>query len=854
MAMADQPRDARDLSEFATSGSAEAFARLSTRYAGLVYRVCLRRLGSGADAEDASQAVFLALARKAGSVKPARLASWLHGASIRAAKFIARSRANRARYEREAARMKSLEQEACTDEARGALVHLDGEIGKLPSKLREAVTRHYLAGLSRAELARELGVPEGTVQSRLNAGLEKLRARLGKCGVQLGTAALSGLLASEATAGAPAALIESLPTLASGAATASGANTTADLIAKGVLRMMFWTKVKMCAAAVAAVAVVGIGTGVALSAAHGGEPTGTRKEKDSSGKEWTLTEWKEGSRPYKKNLIEREKAYKEKWGEHWAGKAYDGYRTKGPYTCSPGTWTWEEFAVIPDGKKASPGLKGGVWRWQKSQALVFAPGGGEEVTAVYAVTDFGMYHVDPKTKAITYAGVIPKYTLKPTDRKNSNGKTWHNLVFDPVPGIIKDGLDEKARLRPARSQFGEYLSVDSVTGRVYFHQATGSDKRPGRKPEALVGPYVLRYVEKLLPYTENGREVLLPALLDHKEMYKQVKGPNGGALKPVMKNGARAKARLAVRTTTVKFATSFLPGIRQWGKKMLLSPDGKAVYVETKPTWRPTFNKLHAIEIGTGRDLGELKKPTGVPTGPLGHGGTCSRLDGRIYQLIHPGCGGGPGSLFSFDMKTGQLAVLYDSHAAWPALRDGKPRDEVKKQAAAFKAAHVAAGTVDGPADAVSLRFVTTCYQSQCPRTGAIMNGGWDQSGIRRYHDGFVTSLANGRRPNSALRTGGRPEWDGQTTASWGNLQSPPDAAPNGDLYLTDCSQPGDFPGRDEMKDGLRIVKLSRTDWPEKQPVNGYANKFLPQTKRHALMLEYARKYIANYAELSKIY
>jgi RNA polymerase sigma factor (sigma-70 family) len=275
--VADQPQDARDLAEFAERGSAEAFARLSSRYAGLVYRVCLRRLASEADAEDATQAVFLALARKAGSVRPERLASWLHGASLRAARFIARSRANRARYEREAARMKSVEAETGTGdggESREALAHLDAEVARLPAKLREAVTRHYLAGLTRAELARELGVPEGTVQSRLSAGLEKLRARLGGRGVRLGAAALAGLLTSEVQAGAPASLTASLPTLVTGpaaAGAAAGAGAGVSLIAEGVLKAMLWAKLKVAAAVVAAATVAaGAGTPLAIRAVAGG--------------------------------------------------------------------------------------------------------------------------------------------------------------------------------------------------------------------------------------------------------------------------------------------------------------------------------------------------------------------------------------------------------------------------------------------------------------------------------------------------------------------------------------------------------------------------------------------------------
>ncbi len=287
--MAGQAQDAKELAEFARSGSAEAFASLSTRYAGLVYRACLRRLGSEADAEDASQAVFLALARKAGRVKPSKLASWLHGASIRAARHISRSRANRARYERKAAEMKSQEELAPQASGREVLKHLDREVERLPAKLREAVARHYLAGLSRSEVAGELGIPEGTVQGRLNAGLEKLRARLGGGGVRLGAAALGTLLASEASAGAPASLIASLPALVGcsaasvaaagaglpGVALAAKPGAGVSLIAEGILKAMLWTKIKIGIATVAAVTVIaGVGTPLTMKAVAGGKRKG----------------------------------------------------------------------------------------------------------------------------------------------------------------------------------------------------------------------------------------------------------------------------------------------------------------------------------------------------------------------------------------------------------------------------------------------------------------------------------------------------------------------------------------------------------------------------------------------------
>ena len=99
MAPAGNP-DAQDLAEFVRSGSGAAFERLAGRHAGLVYGVCLRRLGRPQDAEDAAQAVLVTLARKARAVRPEKLGSWLHGGALRACAFMQRSAARRARREK----------------------------------------------------------------------------------------------------------------------------------------------------------------------------------------------------------------------------------------------------------------------------------------------------------------------------------------------------------------------------------------------------------------------------------------------------------------------------------------------------------------------------------------------------------------------------------------------------------------------------------------------------------------------------------------------------------------------------------------------------------------------------------
>jgi RNA polymerase sigma factor (sigma-70 family) len=255
--------DARDLEAF-RGGSSEAFARLSARYAALVFSACLRRLNSREDAEDASQAVFLVLARHARSVQAQHLASWLHRTAVRAASVAARSRARRARHEEEAAQMRPTTATPPPPEWAEARRHLDAELDALPAKLREAVGRQFLVGQSRAEIARELAVPEGTVASRVAAGLERLRERLSRRGAGLSAAALGAALASEAQAAVPASLLPSIVAASKGAAVAGNAAA----LAKGVLKMMFWAKVKLAAAVIGgALAVTGGGGAVVVKLA-----------------------------------------------------------------------------------------------------------------------------------------------------------------------------------------------------------------------------------------------------------------------------------------------------------------------------------------------------------------------------------------------------------------------------------------------------------------------------------------------------------------------------------------------------------------------------------------------------------
>jgi RNA polymerase sigma factor (sigma-70 family) len=169
------------LRRYAATGDGEAFAALVARHGPMVLGVCRRALRCRADADDAFQATFLILARKAPSIRDGeQLGSWLYGVSRRVA---ARARAD-------ARRRGAVERRASRDEFTtptetdrlDLLSTLDDELARLPWRFREAIMLCYLAGLTHEEAAHRLRCPVGTVKSRVARGLSRLRMRMSRSG------------------------------------------------------------------------------------------------------------------------------------------------------------------------------------------------------------------------------------------------------------------------------------------------------------------------------------------------------------------------------------------------------------------------------------------------------------------------------------------------------------------------------------------------------------------------------------------------------------------------------------------------------------------------------------------------
>jgi RNA polymerase sigma factor (sigma-70 family) len=181
--------DAELLRRFVTQRDETSFELLLWRHGPMVWGVCRRVLGHSHDAEDAFQASFLALARKARTIGEGKfLPGWLYRVTLRAALGALKARRLRWRREDSAAPLEDLvsADDPIKMTARHELAELlDSEIALLPEKFRLPFILCELQGRRRAEVATELRCPIGTVESRLSRARAKLRYRLAKRGLAL---------------------------------------------------------------------------------------------------------------------------------------------------------------------------------------------------------------------------------------------------------------------------------------------------------------------------------------------------------------------------------------------------------------------------------------------------------------------------------------------------------------------------------------------------------------------------------------------------------------------------------------------------------------------------------------------
>jgi RNA polymerase sigma factor (sigma-70 family) len=265
--------DGQLLARFVRQRDEAAFETLVRRHGPMVGGVCRRVLRDGADADDAFQATFLVLARKAAVIRdPARLANWLYGVAARTAQ---KARALTLRRRAREVPMAVLpDSPADTPEAGWDdwLPLLDQELARLPEKYRVPVVFCDLQGLTQKAAAKQLGWPEGTVSSRLSRGRALLAARLARYKGPVSAAMLAAALAEIGAARVRAALVGTTVNAALGGAAGVVVSAQVTALTEGVMKAMLLSRLKIAIGAPLAVVVAVAILGLGADALRGGRP------------------------------------------------------------------------------------------------------------------------------------------------------------------------------------------------------------------------------------------------------------------------------------------------------------------------------------------------------------------------------------------------------------------------------------------------------------------------------------------------------------------------------------------------------------------------------------------------------
>ncbi len=261
--------DEQLLTQFASAGDEVAFAALVARYGQMVAAVSRNMLNDQNDVEDAFQATFLILVRRAGSIRQGEaLGAWLHRVAVRVALEANRMSVRKSADERKA--MERLTTGFQVDEAqedRASVLHQ--ELDRLSGRYRFPIVLCYLQDLTHAQAAVQLGLSVGTLRRRLAKGRKLLQARLSHRGVGL-TASLRGSF--HAPSIGTVAFSDRIHTTTRAAMDlmAVAGSTRAAAFAKGAQKAMTLTRLKITTATLAVAAA----TTLAFAAGIGGAGEG----------------------------------------------------------------------------------------------------------------------------------------------------------------------------------------------------------------------------------------------------------------------------------------------------------------------------------------------------------------------------------------------------------------------------------------------------------------------------------------------------------------------------------------------------------------------------------------------------
>jgi RNA polymerase sigma factor (sigma-70 family) len=396
-ARTDNLSDGELLQRFAAQSEEDAFAALVRRHGPMVLRVCQRVLHDAHDAEDAFQATFLVLSRKAASLRRAdSVGCFLHGVAYRLALKARTQRARQRLHESRAAVEKHASDPLAELSVREGQAILDEELAHLPEKYRAPLVLCCLEGRTRDEAARQLGWSAKLVKSRLEQGRTRLHQRLTRRGLTLPAALGATLLADEAASAAlPAALVR-VAVQAARAWPGNDISAPVALLAEGALRSTGAVKAKVVVGLLLLTSVLAAGVGVvALPPVADAPGSPSRKAAEpAKAEEKRPPRTDRYGDPLPPGAIARIGTVRFRESDAIFALAYspDGktlftasrddslgvwetargrerFRFQGQ-TRSEFDWHHNEVAVTPDGKTAAAWLAGGLYSWDVSKPKV----------------------------------------------------------------------------------------------------------------------------------------------------------------------------------------------------------------------------------------------------------------------------------------------------------------------------------------------------------------------------------------------------------------------------------------------------------------------------------------------------